>query len=308
MNPKAITHNASTDFQVGQNTLVLMLKEELTTPLEAEVISPDILGALNSEEIRTLPVYLGNRKHQLGDFFEVVGEKSIDLELFGNLNRVKWIGKQMTRGSIVVHGSTGMHLGSGMSGGTITVFGDSADWLGAEMVGGLIHVHGNAGGQVGSAYRRSQIGMRGGEIIVERSAGNEVGRRMQDGMIIIHEHVGDFAGIEMNGGSLFLLGSVGIRTGAWMSKGTIVTYKPIVLLPTFLRGETYAADHIQTYLKRLEEQGIAMPEKAWDSLYQCFTGDTSGEGNGEILICQTPAAADIPTVAAHPGSGNQACN
>ena len=311
MNPKTITHQTDTDFQAGQSAVVLMLKEDLTTPLEAEVISPDIIGALGCDEIRALPVYLGNRKHSLGDFFEVVGEKSIHLELFGILERVKWIGKEMSRGSIVVHGSTGMHLGSGMSGGTINVYGDSADWVGAEMSGGLIHIHGRTGGQAGSAYRRSQIGMRGGEIYIDGPAGNEVGRRMQAGMITIQGHVGDFAGIEMNGGVLFLLGSVGIRTGAWMSKGTIVAYRPIVLLPTFLRGEAYSSDHIEMHLKRLQELSIPMPETAWDSMYQCFTGDTSGAGNGELLICQTPSAEDdkaAAPVAAHSGSGNQFCN
>ncbi len=270
--------------RVGQNTVVLMLKAELTSPLEAEVISPDVLCELGNEAIRSLPVRLGNQPHRLGDFFEVEGEKSADLDLYGNLERVKWIGRGMTRGSIVSHGNTGMHLGSGMSGGNITVHGDTSDWLGAEMSGGLIQVHGRAGGQVGGAYRRSPVGMRGGDILIDRTAGLEVGRRMRGGMIAIQERVGDFAGVEMKGGILFLFGGVGIRTGAWMSAGTIVAFQPLTLLPTFLKTDPASSETIQAQLGHLQELGVPVPGQAWNRPYQRFLGDTSEAGNGEILI------------------------
>ncbi len=130
-------------------------------------------------EILKLPVFLGNQKCQLGDFFEVDGEKSVYLELRGDLSRVKWIGRAMTQGSITIQGNAGMHLGAFMSGGTITVHGNSGDWLGAEMSGGLIHIHGKASGQVGAAYRGSNNGMQGGEIVINGSAGIEVGMRMR---------------------------------------------------------------------------------------------------------------------------------
>ena len=159
-------------------SVVATLTAELATPLEAEALSPDVICELAHAEILALPVFLGNRQRRLGDFFEVDGEKSASLELYGDLAQVKWIGRGMTQGSIAIHGRAGMHLGASMSGGTITVEGDAADWLGAEMSGGLIHVRGRAGGQVGAAYRGSTVGMRSGEILIDGDAGIEVGMRM----------------------------------------------------------------------------------------------------------------------------------
>lgn len=271
------------------NTVTLTLKEELATPLEAEAISPDIISALSNPEILKLPVFLGNKKCQLGDFFKVEGEKSTSLELRGDLSRVKWIGRAMTQGNIIIQGNAGMHLGAFMSGGTITVHGNSGDWLGAEMLGGLIHVHGKTGGQVGAAYRGSNNGMQGGEIVIDGSAGIEVGMRMRRGLISIQGRVGDFAGLQMKGGTMFLLGKVGLRVGAWMNRGTIVAFEPLTLLPTFIYACTYDPTFLRLYLKHLQKLGVPTPEHGWGGMYQRFSGDTSGLGKGEILICQ-PAA------------------
>ena len=58
------------------------------------------------------------------------------------------------------------------------------------MSGGLIRIGGNTGGQLGAAYRGSLRGMRGGTILVEGSAGIEVGMRMRRGVIAIKGPVG----------------------------------------------------------------------------------------------------------------------
>jgi formylmethanofuran dehydrogenase subunit C len=271
--------------------VIFTLKEELETPLEAESLSPDLIGGLTHGEILSLPVYLGKHKFQLGDFFEVEGEKSATLELHGDLARVKWIGRKMTQGHILIHGNAGMHLGAYMSGGLILVDGDVTDWLGAEMSGGLIHIHGKAGGQVGAAYRGSIAGMRGGTILIDGAAGIEGAMRMRRGLICIQGRVGDFAGLQMKGGTLFLFGEAGLRAGAWMSRGTIVAFEPLKLLPTFLYACTYTPAFLQLYLKPLQELGMPVPEHAWGGPYQRFVGDTSGVGKGEILIAQ-PAARE----------------
>jgi formylmethanofuran dehydrogenase subunit C len=269
--------------------VIFTLKEELEIPLEAESLTPDLIGGLAHDEILNLPVYLGKHKFQLGDFFEVEGEKSTTLELHGDLARVKWIGRGMTQGHIVIHGNAGMHLGAYLSGGLIIVDGDVTDWLGAEMSGGLIHVRGKAGGQVGAAYRGSLLGMRGGTILIDGGAGIEVAMRMRRGLISIQGRVGDFAGLQMSGGTLFLFGKAGLRTGAWMSRGTIVAFEPPKLLPTFLYACTYTPTFLQLYFNQLQELGVPIPERAWGGSYQRFAGDTSGLGKGEILICQSAA-------------------
>src|SRR5262245_64191863 len=115
----------------------LTLKDAPSVPLEAEALSPDIIATLTVDEIRALPVHLGKRQRRVDEFFEVEGETGDELEIRGDVQRVKWIGRGMTRGIVRIHGNAGMHLGSAMSGGTIEVSGDAGDWLGAEMGGGM---------------------------------------------------------------------------------------------------------------------------------------------------------------------------
>src|SRR4029450_11319931 len=153
----------------------LTLKEQPTVPLEAEAISPDVMVTLTNDEIRALPVFHGKRQCRLGDFFAVEGAARAELEIRGETQKVKWIGRGMTRGRIMIAGSVGMHLGAYMKGGAIEVGGNVGDWLGAEMSGGLIRVRGNAGGQVGAAYRGSLAGMTEGTILIGGAGGSRCG-------------------------------------------------------------------------------------------------------------------------------------
>ncbi|HTY62501.1 MAG TPA: formylmethanofuran dehydrogenase subunit C [Acidobacteriota bacterium] len=269
----------------GTETVHLRLREEPILPLEAEALSPDVIGGLCREDIMRLPVFLGNRQYQLSDFFDVEGEKSRSLELHGNLAKIKWIGHRMTGGSIVIHGSAGMHLGSAMSGGSIIVHGSASDWVGAEMHGGVIRIHGDAGGQVGAAYRGSRKGMRGGAILIDGAAGIEIAMRMRRGLICIKGRVGDFAGIQMSGGTLLLGGKAGLRTGAWMSRGTIVALESIKLLPTFIYSCTYAPTYLLLLARQLQDLGAQVLPQSWNGSVKCYRGDTSGLGKGEILVC-----------------------
>src|SRR6059058_4143798 len=163
--------------------ITLTLKEQPTVPLEAEVLSPDVMSSMAHDAIRALPVFLGKRQCRLDDFFEIGGEAGDELEIRGDAAKVKWIGRGMTRGRITIVGNAGMHLGAYMKGGTIEVSGNASDWVGGEMTGGRIHILGNAGGQVGGAYRGSRQGMREGTILIEGTAGLEVGLQMRRGII-----------------------------------------------------------------------------------------------------------------------------
>src|SRR3954471_15682594 len=149
--------------------ITLTLAEAPSVPLEADALSPDTIASLTIEEVRALPIQLGKRQRRVDDFFAVDGEPGDEVELRGDLARVKWIGRAMTRGVLRIRGNAGMHLGSAMAGGSIEVFGDAGDWLGAEMSGGSIRVRGNAGGQVGAAYRGAITGMRDGLIVIDGS-------------------------------------------------------------------------------------------------------------------------------------------
>jgi formylmethanofuran dehydrogenase subunit C len=261
--------------------LTLTLKESLTVPLEAECLSPDVLAALAREATTALPVMLGKRQHQLGDFFAIEGEPGEEIEIRGDASKVKWIGRDMTRGRIRIVGNAGMHLGAYMKGGTIEVTGNAGDWVGGEMSGGLIHVRGSAGGQLGSAYRGSASGMSGGTILVEGSAGIELGMRMKRGLIAVRGPVRDFAGLQMKGGTILLMGGAELRTGAWMQRGTIIALKPVKPLPTFSFACTYRPSFLSIYAKHLKTLGFELPTAG---MYRRFIGDAAVPGKGELLV------------------------
>lgn len=266
--------------------ITLTLKEQPSVPLEAEVLSPDVMASLAPDAIRALPVFLGKRQCRLEDFFSIEGAGGDELEIHGDARQVKWIGRGMTRGRISIQGNAGMHLGAYMKGGTIEVSGNASDWVGGEMSGGLIRIHGNTGGQVGAAYRGSLSGMRGGTILIEGSAGLEVGMRMKRGVIAVGGLVRDFAGLQMKGGTIFLRSGAEIRTGAWMIRGTIVSWTPLRLMPTFARACTYKPTFLSIYTRYIRSLGFALPPEVPGRGYERYTGDTAVPGKGEILIWQ----------------------
>jgi formylmethanofuran dehydrogenase subunit C len=264
--------------------LKLTLKTTPNVPLEVEVLTPDRLAGLTLDEVRAQPVQLGKRQLHLADFFDIEGENGEDLQIFGATRQLKSIGRRMTRGRITVHGHVGMHVGAAMRGGEIEVHGDAGDWLGAEMKGGVIRIHGNAGGQVGAAYRGSPAGMKKGTILIDGSAGIEVGMRMRRGTIVIKGPVRDFVGLEMKGGTIVLLSGAEQRVGAWMNRGTIVSLLPLPLLPTFTFACTYQPDFLRLIGRYLTRFGIDIPCTPQDGPYDLYSGDTSIPGKGEILV------------------------
>lgn len=263
------------------------LKHQPAVPLEAEVLSPDKVCELSNAQIRDLKVYHGKRQVPLSEFFDVDGEHSDTLELHGDLNKVRWVGREMTRGSITVHGNVGMHLGAYMKNGRIEVHGDGSDWIGAEMKNGFIHVHGNAGGQIGAAYRGALAGMKNGTIIVDGSAGLEVGMRMRRGTIILGGVARDFCGLQMKGGTIILQEGAEIRTGAWMQRGTIISLKPLQLMPTFAYSNDFNPTFLNVYSKQLTDFGVALPFAPEAGTYQRYAGDLAVPGKGEILVWQS---------------------
>ena len=145
---------------------------------------------------------------------------------------------------------------------------------------------GHAGGQAGAAYRGSLAGMRGGAILIEGSAGLELGSRMKRGVIAVKGLVKDFAGLQMKGGTIFLLGGAEIRTGAWMIRGTIVSLGPIRLLPTFTYACVYNPAFLRLYARQLGPFGFSIPYANQDGAYRRYTGDASVPGKGELLLWQ----------------------
>lgn len=253
-------------------------------PLEAEVITPDRLAGLSQAEIADLPVYHGKREHRLQEFFAVAGEGSEQIEIHGDLHRVRHVGRGMTSGEITVQGNIGMHLGAQMRGGQIRVHGNAGDWVGAEMRGGQIHVHGDAGQQTGAAYRGSLVGMRGGTILVDGNAGIEVGMRMRRGLIVINGRARDFVGLQMKGGTIVLGQGAEIRTGAWMQRGTIISLSELQLMPTFAESGRYTPTFVRVLESHLRALGMSTSLVPGAGSYTRYAGDRAVPGKGEILV------------------------
>src|SRR5829696_249727 len=203
-------------------TLTLTLREQPAVPLEAEVLCPDCLVSASREEIEALPVWHGNERTCVGEFFAVSGVGD-DVRLEGDLSRVKFVGAGMTAGRLTVAGNVGMHAGAGMRGGELIVDGDAGDWAGAGMRGGTLVVRGSAGRQLGGVYPGERAGMRGGEIVVHGDAGAQAGAGLRRGLIAVAGRTGEAAGLQMLAGTVVALGGVGPRAGAGMRRGSIVT-------------------------------------------------------------------------------------
>jgi len=264
-------------------------------PVEAEVISPDVLAGKGLDEITNLPVYVGNRKLTLSDYFELEGEiaekaaeQSIVVE--GDVPWVKYIGANMKSGHIMVKGDAGMHVGSQMSGGELVVEGSVSDWAGAEMKGGLLRIKGDAGDLLGAAYRGSKEGMTGGCILVDGSVGSEAGSFMRRGEIVTLNDTGPFTGVHMNGGEIFIFGRASKRLGAEMrgNGGVIVCFGEVEsLLPTFVYDTTYKPASMRIYLNTLRDAlGIKGAGKFLDVPFARYRGDKAVGGDGEILIAE----------------------
>ena len=163
-------------------TLRLLLKSRSSVPVEVEGVTPEAVRDKPLADIERIPIFHGNTKVPLAEFFDVSGDPTDGrMEWEGDLSGVHWIGAGMSSGWIHIAGSAGRHLGSEMSGGEIFVDGDAGDWVGGEMHGGLIHVRGRAGHLIGAAYRGSARGMTGGTILIHGAVGNEIGHSMRRG-------------------------------------------------------------------------------------------------------------------------------
>jgi formylmethanofuran dehydrogenase subunit C len=93
----------------------------------------------------------------------------------------------------------------------------------------------------------------------------------------------------MKGGTIFLLGGAEIRTGAWMFRGTIVTLKPIKLMPTFTHACEYNPTFLRIYANHMNKYGMQIPFDPSKGVYQRYLGDVAVPGKGELLVWQPRA-------------------
>ncbi|MEM1538954.1 MAG: formylmethanofuran dehydrogenase subunit C [Candidatus Bathyarchaeia archaeon] len=254
----------------------LIPKIKPTMPVEAEVITPNVLAGKKLEEIVNLPVWEGKVKRKLGDFFDVEGEVSekpedLKIEIEGDASRIKYIGARMTAGEIIIKGNVDMHLGDEMQGGRIVIEGNADSFTALSMRGGEIVIKGSAKNYLGAAPRGEWRGMRGGRIIVEGNVGREAGSWMMGGLIRVKGNIGPFAGIHMRGGIILIEGDAEARIGAEMTGGVIIVLGKLEeMLPGFSYKET--VDSVD-----VEGEKINGP-------FLKFVGDLAEDGEGSLLL------------------------
>jgi formylmethanofuran dehydrogenase subunit C len=266
--------------------LMLTLREQPVVALETDALCPDQLAGRTRDEIASLPVWHGNERARVGEFFTVSGAGDEDVRIEGDLARVKFVGAGMSTGRLTIAGDVGMHAGAGMRGGELHVEGDAGDWAGAGMRGGRLVVRGSAGRQLGGAYAGERAGMRGGEIVVHGDAGAQAGAGLRRGLIAVAGRLGDAAGLRMLAGTIVALGGLGVRAGAGMRRGTVVTMTPATPLATFVFSCTYRPPFLGLYLRRLRALGLAVSDEQLDGRYQRWCGDGLELRRGEILILE----------------------
>src|SRR5919204_170062 len=254
--------------------LTLVLRELRTVPLETEGLTPDRLATSRSGEIEALPVWHGNRRAQLADFFAVSGSGDEELRVEGDLRRVKFLGAGMTGGRLVIAGDAGMHTRAGMRGRGLVVRGDGGGFAGAGMRGGEILVHGGAGEQLGAGLRR--------------------------GLIAVAGRVGDAAGLRMLAGTIVALGGVGAQPGAAMRRGTMVAMSQVTLLPTFSYACSYHPPFLRLYLHHLRALGLPLTDEQIEGRYARWCGDALELRRGGVLILQTHPSGHTTAAAAPP--------
>ena len=216
--------------------LILTLKEDITVPVELDVILPEKIQDMSEEDIKNIEIPQGRTKIKIGDIFDVeLKDSEIPKMTVKNSSaKLKRIGENMTTGEIVVEGDVGMHLGVEMKGGKIVVNGNADNWAGQGMKDGEIIIKGNAKDYIGSTYRGGYKGMSGGTIIVEGDVGHEIGEYMTRGIIHVKGNAKSHVGIHLSGGIIIIDGDVKDRIGGEMVKGAIVIKGKVGnVLPTF---------------------------------------------------------------------------
>ncbi len=256
--------------------MLLVPKIRPTMSVEAEVITPDIVAGKSLDEIINLPLWEGNMKRKLGDFFKVEGEvpersEDLKIEIDGDASRMKYIGARMTAGEIVVKGNVDMHAGVEMNGGRIVIEGNADSFTALSMKGGEIIIKGYAKDYLGSAPRGEWRGMRGGRIIVGGNAGREVGSWMMGGLIHVKGNISSFAGVHMKKGTIIIDGNAEMRIGAEMTGGTIIV---LGKLEEILPGFSY---------KGIVED-VKGDEEVLKGPFLRFVGDLVEDGKGNLFL------------------------
>jgi formylmethanofuran dehydrogenase subunit C len=264
--------------------LRLELREIPPTRIDCSALTPDRLAGLSADEIRRLPLWVGNREAELGQVFAVSGSDAETILIRSGSDRLDWIGTGMTRGRIRIEGHCGAYLGRQMKGGLIEAEGDAGIFAGSGMSGGRLHIRGNAGDFLGAAIPGERRGMRGGRIEVHGNAGDRVGDHQRRGQILIAGNAGSYCGSRMVAGTILVLGHAGANLGFAMRRGTMLVGGEPHLPPTFNDNGIHDLGFLALLHRDLASAEGPFADLAnRHSRVHRWLGDLASGGQGEVL-------------------------
>jgi formylmethanofuran dehydrogenase subunit C len=268
------------------SALTFTLKHLPDADVDLSPLTPDRLQNLSPARLSALELDCGAGRIKLQRLFKVSGNDPSHIRILKSTVRLSYIGRDMTRGRIEVHGDAGDFLGLDMRGGVLRVQGDAGHWAGSGLRGGRIEITGNAGDYLAAARPAVGPGMIDGMILVHGNVGDRAGDRMRRGIVIILGDAGDYCGARMIAGTILVFGEAGRYPGFDMRRGTIIlANKPKIMTATFRSCGELKMEFLRLLFRQLA--GISKPLmflKTTGPESERFAGDLAGLGKGEILI------------------------
>ena len=264
----------------------LVLREAPALRVDARLLSPAHLRALDADAVRRVALPSGRDRIELGEWFDVVpGEEGADvLSIHGDLSRFDAVGAGLQEGTLHIHGDVGDAAGLGMAGGRLIIDGDARDLVGCAMRGGWLEIAGATGDLAASALPGDIDGMTGGTLVVRGRAGARLADRMRRGTVVVHGDVGDFAASRMVAGTLALGGDCGALPGWGMRRGSVVFAGAAPrATSTFVDVRADAGVFWQLLARDLARFGPPfddLPRRGMTRL----AGDLAVQGKGELLV------------------------
>lgn len=266
--------------------LTFTLKSAPKQRIDCSPLTPDVLAGKSLAEIAEIELVIGKSTARVDALFTITEGDSNAITFANSDQKLDFVGRNMTQGSISIEGNVGAYLGIFMEGGEINVKGDTGIYTACEMAGGQIKVNGNAGDFVGGARPGRRNGMTGGRVIVTGDTGARTGDHMRRGFILIEGNAGDYCASRMISGTIAVLGDCGAHLGYGMKRGTIL----LTQMPS--RGITAnfndCGSHTLAFLPLLFASFTKLDSEFASvepfSRVQRYAGDLAGIGMGEILV------------------------
>lgn len=267
--------------------LVLTLREPPRQRLDLSPLTPDRLSGLDLGAIAAIELVAGNRPVRVGDYFSISPGDPGTLRIVNACDRLDFIGRGMTTGSIAIEGNVGAYLGLEMHGGALRLHGTAGPYAAAGLRGGSIEIDGHGGDFLGGALPGEMKGMSGGMVVIHGDVGARAADRMRRGIIIVEGGAGAHAASRMIAGTLIVLGrAIGDYPGHGMKRGTVILSRlPERCLPSFGDCGRHELGFVSLLLRRLRGRSPALDRiNVASRPVRRFAGDFAADGKGEILV------------------------